>query len=177
MKQLKSRKSMQIAVLTAVLFSSVSTLSTAAEASDSVVAYKQFLKDQYTISLSDSLSKGDFVIAVDRILKAEAKSQTHAFTDLQKDSPYYKAALALHEKGILSEGKLQGDQPLTQLQATFIALKASGLKELAYTYPKEKIKAALAKVHIDYDQNNQLTLQAAQELAAAIDTGLVSSDF
>ncbi|MDQ0916992.1 S-layer homology domain-containing protein [Paenibacillus sp. V4I5] len=177
MKQLKSRKSMQIAVLTAVLFSSVSTLSTAAEASDSVAAYKQFLKDQYTISLSDSLSKGDFVIAVDHILKAEAKSQTHAFTDLQKDSPYYKAALALHEKGILSEGKLQGDQPLTQLQATFIALKAAGLKELAYTYPKEKIKAALAKVHIDYDQNNQLTLQAAQELAAAIDTGLVSSDF
>ncbi|WP_217612351.1 hypothetical protein, partial [Deinococcus sp. GbtcB9] len=67
--------------------------------------------------------------------------------------------------------------PLTQLQATFIALKASGLKELAYTYPKDKIKAALAKVYIDYDQNNQLTLQAAQELAAAIDTGLVSTGF
>ncbi|MDQ0873616.1 hypothetical protein QFZ77_002275 [Paenibacillus sp. V4I3] len=177
MKPLKSRKSLQIAVLTAVLFTSVSTLSTAAEASDSALAYKQFLKNQYTISLSDSLSKGDFIIAVDHILKAEAKDQTNVFTDLQKDSPYYKAALALHEKGILSEGKLLGDQPLTQLQATFIALKASGLKELAYTYPKDKIKAALAKVHIDYDQNNQLTLQAAQELAAAIDTGLVSSDF
>lgn len=177
MKPLKSRKPLQVAVLTAVLFSSVSTLSSAAEASDSAVSYKQFLKDQYAISLSDSLSKGDFVVAVNRVLNAEAKDQTNAFTDLQKDSPYYKAALALHEKGILSEGKLQGDQPLTQLQATFIALKAAGLKELAYTYSKDKIKAALAKVHIDYDQNNQLTLQAAQELAAAIDTGLVSSDF
>ncbi|WP_261302219.1 hypothetical protein [Paenibacillus andongensis] len=177
MKPLKSRKPLQVAVLTAILFSSVSTLSSAAEASDATASYKQFLNDQYAISLSDSLSKGDFVIAVNRILKAEAKDQTNAFTDLQKDSPYYKAALALHEQGILSEGKLQGDQPLTQLQATFIALKAAGLKELAYTYPKDKIKAALAKVHIDYDQNNQLTLQAAQELAAAIDTGLVSSDF
>lgn len=177
MKPLKSRKPLQIAILTAVLFSSVSTLSSAAEASDATASYKQFLNDQYSISLSDSLSKGDFVIAVNRILKAEAKDQTNAFTDLQKISPYYKAALALHEQGILSEGKLQGDQPLTQLQATFIALKAAGLKELAYTYPKDKIKAALAKVHIDYDQNNQLTLQAAQELAAAIDTGLVSTDF
>jgi hypothetical protein len=177
MKPLKSHKPLQIALLTAVLLASVSPLSSASAASDSELSYKQFLNDKYAITLSDSLSKGDFVIAVNNILKAEAKDQTNVFTDLQKDSPYFKAALALHEKGILSEGKLQGDQPLTQLQATFIALKASGLKELAYTYPKDKIKAALAKVHIDYDQNNQLTLQAAQELAAAIDTGLVSSDF
>lgn len=177
MKPLKSRKPLQIAILTAVLFSSVSSLSSAATVSDSALSYKQFLNDKYAITLSDSLSKGDFVNAVDRVLKTEAKDQTNVFTDIQKDSPYYEAALALHEKGILSDGKLQGDLPLTQLQATFIALKASGLKELAYTYPKDKIKAALAKVHIDYDQNNQLTLQAAQELAAAIDTGLVSSGF
>ncbi|MGQ7888854.1 hypothetical protein [Paenibacillus sp. WC2504] len=177
MKSLKSHKPLQIALLTAVLLASVSPLSNAAAAKDSAVSYKQFLNDKYAITLSDSLSKGDFVIAVNNILKAEAKDQTNVFTDLQKDSPYYNAALALHEKGILSEGKLQGDQPLTQLQAAFIALKASGLQELAYTYPKDKIKAALAKVHIDYDQNNQLTLQAAQELAAAIDTGLVSSEF
>lgn len=176
MKPLKSHKPLQIALLTAVLLASVSPLNHAA-ASDSAVSYKQFLNDKYAITLSDSLSKGDFVIAVNNILKAEAKDQTNVFTDLQKDSPYFKAALALHEKGILSEGKLQGDQPLTQLQAAFIALKASGLQELAYTYPNDKIKAALTKVHIDYDQNNQLTLQAAQELAAAVDTGLVSSDF
>jgi hypothetical protein len=87
MKPLKSRKPLQVAVLTAVLFSSVSTLSSAAEASDSAVSYKQFLKDQYAISLSDSLSKGDFVIAVNRVLKAEAKDQTNAFTDLQKGQP------------------------------------------------------------------------------------------
>jgi hypothetical protein len=177
MKSLKSHKPLQIALLTAVLLTSVSPLSHAAAANDSSVQYKQFLSDKYAITLSDALSKGDFVIAVNNILKAEAKDQTNVFTDLQKDSPYFKAALALHEKGILSEGKLQGDQPLTQLQATFIALKASGLKELAYTYSKDKIKTALAKVHIDYDQNNQLTLQAAQELAVAIDTGLISSDF
>lgn len=177
MKPLKSRKPLQIAILTAVLFSSVSTLSSAATVSDSALSYKQFLNDKYAITLSDSLSKGDFIVAVDRVLKTEAKDQTNVFTDVQKDSPYYEAALALHEKGILSDGKLQGDLPLTQLQATFIALKASGLKELAYTYTKDKIKTALAKVHMDYDQNNQLTLQAAQELAAAVDTGLVSSGF
>ncbi|OAS14707.1 S-layer homology domain-containing protein [Paenibacillus oryzisoli] len=177
MKLLKSRKPIQIAVLTAVLLSSVSTLSSAAAANDSALSFKQFLNTRYEITLSNSLSKGDFIIAVNRILKAEAKDQTNVFTDLQKDSPYYEAALALYKKGILSGDTLRGDQTLTQLQAIFIALKASGLKELAYTYPKDKIKTALAKVHIDYEQNNTLTLQAAQELAAAIDTGLVPSKF
>lgn len=177
MKLLKSRKPIQIAVLTAVLLSSVSTLSSAAAANDSALSYKQFLNTRYEIALSNSLSKGDFIIAVNRILKAEAKDQKNVFTDLQKDSPYYESALALYKKGILSGDTLKGDQPLTKLQAIFIALKASGLKEFAYTYPKDKIKAALAKVHIDYEQNSTLTLQAAQELAAAIDTGLVPSEF
>lgn len=112
MKPLKSRKPLQIALLTAVLLASASPLNHAAAASDSAVSYKQFLNDKYAITLSDSLSKGDFVLAVNNILKAEAKDQTNVFTDLQKDSPYFKAALALHEKGILSEGKLQGTSRL-----------------------------------------------------------------
>ncbi|MFD0693064.1 S-layer homology domain-containing protein [Paenibacillus sp. GCM10027628] len=179
MKLLNPVKTARTVALTAVLLSSVSAFGAsafAAETSESTASYKQFLKDHYSLSLAGSLSKGDFVNAVDRILKLEPKEQTNKFTDLQKDSPYYKAANALFEKGILTDGKLQGEQPLTQLQATFIALKAAGLKELAYTYPQDKVKAALAKLHIDYDQNNELTLQAAQELAAAVDTGLLSSE-
>ncbi|NEW04990.1 hypothetical protein GK047_03020 [Paenibacillus sp. SYP-B3998] len=179
MKRLHSLKTVQAVALSAVLFASVSAFSPvvlAAETNGSATEYKQFLKDNYNISLSASLSKGDFVNAVDRILKLDAKEQENKFTDLQKDSPYYKAAQALLEKGILSENKLQGDQPLSELQATFIAVKAAGIKELAYTYSKDKIKAALNKIHIDYDQDNQLTLQAAQELAVAVDTGLLTSE-
>jgi hypothetical protein len=179
MKLLQSLKTARAVVLSAVLLSSISAFSPAvlaAESSSSTTKYKQFLKDNYNISLSASLTKGDFVNAVDRILKLDAKEQDNKFTDLQKDSPYYKAALALLEKGILTDNTLQGDQSLSELQATFIAVKAAGLKELAYTYTKDKIKAALAKIHIDYEQDSQLTLQAAQELAAAVDTGLLPSE-
>ncbi|MBD0378944.1 hypothetical protein [Paenibacillus sedimenti] len=179
MKLLHSIKTVRTVALTAVLLSTVSSFGSsvfAADATDSAAAYKQFLQDNYSLSLSGTLSKGDFVHAVDRILHLDAKEQENKFTDLQKDSPYYEAAMALFEEGILTESKLQGEQPLTQLQATFIALKAAGLKELAYTYPQAKIKAALAKLHIDYDQENGLTLQASQELAAAVDTGLLSSE-
>lgn len=108
MKPLKSRNPLQIALLTAVLLASASPLNHAAAASDSAVSYKQFLNDKYAITLSDSLSKGDFVLAVNNILKAEAKDQTNVFTDLQKDSPYFKAALALHEKAFYPKESCRG---------------------------------------------------------------------
>ncbi|MEW9701417.1 hypothetical protein [Paenibacillus sp. SI8] len=181
MKQLHVLKTARAVALSAVLLSSVSAFGPSALAADSNAggsssAYQQFLQDNYHVSLSKSLSKGDFVNAVDRILKLEAKNGENKFTDLQKDSPYYKAATALLEKGILTDSKLQADQPLSELQATFIAVKAAGLKELAYTYPSDKIKTALAKIGINYDSESQLSLQAAQELAAAIDTGLLTSE-
>ncbi|TXK74697.1 S-layer homology domain-containing protein [Paenibacillus sp. N3.4] len=181
MKVLHSLKSVRTIALSAVLLSSLtvtalSPAAFAAETKGSELANQQFLKDQYNINLSNSLTKGSFVNAINRIFNYEAKDQENKFTDLQKDSPYYKAAQALYENGILTNGTLQGDAPLTELQATFLALKAAGLKELAYTYPTDKIKSSLAKLHISYNAD-QLSFQAAQELAAAIDTGLIPTEW
>ncbi|MCR8645523.1 hypothetical protein NV379_23070 [Paenibacillus sp. N1-5-1-14] len=138
--------------------------------------YKQYVQDQYGLTLSDAATRGDFVSAVSRILQLELKDGANPFTDITSDSPYYKAAVALYQHGILTRTTVEGAQPLTQLDAVFIALKASSLKELAYTYPETKVRAVLKKLHIDYGQTNLLTKQAAQELAAAVDTGLIPAE-
>ncbi|WP_442601770.1 S-layer homology domain-containing protein [Paenibacillus sp. KN14-4R] len=138
--------------------------------------YKQYVQDQYGLTLSEAATRGEFVNAVSRILQLELQDKANPFTDIQKDSPYYKAANALYQHGILTRTTLEATESLTQLDATFIALKASNLKELAYTYPEVKVRAALKKLHIDYDQTNLFTKQAAQEVAAAVDTGLIPSD-
>lgn len=138
--------------------------------------YKQYLQDNYNLTLSASPAKGEFVNAVDRILQREPSGQENHFTDLTKESPYFKAANALFENGVLTEPALQADQPLTELSAAFIALKAANLKELAYTYPEAKVQTALEKIHLDSGSNSPLSGQAAQEIAAAVDTGIIPPD-
>jgi hypothetical protein len=150
---------------------------TAMQAKQTILENKQYLKDNYNILLPKLLTKGEFLNAVNTILQLEASSQDNKFTDLQPDSPYYKSALALYEKGILSNTTLQAERPLTMLDAVFITVKASDLKELAYTYPKSKISTALKKIDIDYGTNKTLTLQAAQLLALAVDTDIVSAEW
>ncbi|MNI04122.1 hypothetical protein D3C73_570360 [compost metagenome] len=144
--------------------------------SQAASAYQTFLKNEYSLTLSPSLTKGEFIQAVDQILNLEPQELKGKFTYIVKDSPYYRAVQALFEKGILTDSELQPDQALTELDATFIAVKASGLKELAYTYSDQKIETALEKVQIDYSHHSSLSKQAAQELAVAVDTGILSSD-
>ncbi|GKS14732.1 hypothetical protein YDYSY3_57320 [Paenibacillus chitinolyticus] len=134
--------------------------------------YRQFLKDQFGYTLPSSPTKGDFVKALAAVLNLEPSGKPNPFQDIKESSPYYKSALALYEKGILTQDRLDGDQPLTQSTAVYIAVKAAGLKELAYTYPAEKAARSLAKLHAD-DEISRLTPQAAQELAAAADTELL----
>ncbi|OPH58932.1 hypothetical protein BC351_21565 [Paenibacillus ferrarius] len=179
MKPLHTLKLVRAVALSAVLVSSISAFSPsvlAAESSSSASTHKQYLNDHFNVHLSSNLTKGDFINAVNSILKLKSSQSASKFTDVPKDSPYYQAAQALAEKGILTGTTLQGDAPLTELQAVFIALKAAGLKELAYTYKEDKVQTALDKVHIDYKSNASLNLQGAQELAAAIDTNLLPSD-
>ncbi|MEC0232149.1 S-layer homology domain-containing protein [Paenibacillus alba] len=179
MKPLHTLKLVRAVALSAVLVSSISAFSPsvlAAESSSSASAHKQYLNDHFNVHLSSNLTKGDFINAVNSILKLKSSQPESKFSDVQKDSPYYQAAQALAEKGILTGTTLQGDAPLTELQAVFIALKAAGLKELAYTYKEDKVQTALDKVHIDYKSNASLNLQGAQELAAAIDTNLLPSE-
>jgi hypothetical protein len=91
---------------------------------------------------------------------------------LDASSPYFEAAAALRGNGILSGSEVYASRELSAFQAVFIAVKAAGLSELAYSYPQSKTAGALAKLHLKTDAFQSVT--ASQEVAAAIDAGLVA---
>ncbi|WP_434748317.1 hypothetical protein [Paenibacillus amylolyticus] len=139
--------------------------------------FAQFLQAKYGIQLSPQTTKGDFIKAVAAITEASAASasgkdtvQAPVFSDLKSGDDAYDAAVALFKNGVLSGTEVHAKDQLSMYTAVFIAVKAAGFKELAYTYPADKTAKALAKAGI---KPNRLQGQAAQELAAAIDTGLV----
>jgi hypothetical protein len=143
--------------------------------------YALFLKDKFGIRFSDAPKKGEFIAATAAALRltagdAEAAADADGgavFTDVTASSPYYDAAVALYREGVISAGRLNPQARLTAINAAQIALKASGLKELAYTYSADKANRTLAPLGLD---TGQLGLRGAQELAAAIDTGLVPAE-
>ncbi|MFK0525409.1 hypothetical protein ACINKY_24665 [Paenibacillus illinoisensis] len=148
---------------------------------ESAADYAQFLQAKYGIQLPQQLTKGEFIQAIAAIIGAnsaadsteeasDSQTQAPAFTDLNSGDSSYDAAITLHNNGILSGTEVHADDTLSTYAAVFIAVKAAGFKELAYTYPEEKTKQALTKLGIS---PNRVQGQAAQELAAAIDTGLV----
>ncbi|GIP34178.1 hypothetical protein [Paenibacillus sp. J2TS4] len=139
--------------------------------------YSLFLQDKYKVVVGDSLTKGGFIQLVAQVLNYAPSEEATApsFADLDKSNPYYPASAALYEQGILTASEVNADRPLDVFQAVFIAVKAAGLKELAYTYPQEKTDKTLAKLNLAPDV--YLSKEAAQELAVAIDTGLVSPAF
>ncbi|WP_068777250.1 hypothetical protein [Paenibacillus sp. FJAT-26967] len=144
-----------------------------AAAAQSADDYQQFIKEQFGYSLPPSPTKGDFILAVAGVLGLQSSGIANPFQDISVTSSVYKPALALYESGILTSDILGEDQPLTQSTALYIAVKAAGLKELAYTYPADKAAKALAKIQPGEAPARGLTPQAAQELAAAVDTGLL----
>ncbi|WP_138753222.1 hypothetical protein [Paenibacillus sinopodophylli] len=148
------------------------TASTAAVQEDGAAQYKQFLNEKFDVSLSGKVTKGQFITAVADILGYKPSGKEVVFTDVQAGSELYSAAAALYEKGILSGPAIQGDQVLTSSVAVAIAVRAAGFKELAYTYPTAKVDKALAKLGV---KSSVLGTKGAQETAAAVDTGLVTS--
>ncbi|GAA0356185.1 hypothetical protein [Bacillus horti] len=78
--------------------------------------------------------------------------------------------MALYEAGILTGPSIQSNEPLTQTVAALIAVRAADFKELAYTYPVEKIDAALSKLQLS---STDFSIKTGQELATAVDTGLI----
>ncbi|NIK77253.1 hypothetical protein FHS15_002389 [Paenibacillus castaneae] len=140
---------------------------------DGAAEYKQFLKEKYGVTLSGTVTKGQFIEAVASILGIEPSGNAVAFTDLKGDDPLYQSAAALYEKGILSGPDIQGKQVLTASVAVAIAVRAADLKELAYTYPAAKVNKALAKLNV---ASQALGTKGAQEVAAAVDTGLLTTD-
>lgn len=141
---------------------------------DGAIQYKQFLQEKHGISLTGSVTKGQFIQAVADILALEPSGKAVAFTDLKADDALYPAAAALYEQGILSGPAIQGEQPLTTSVAIAIAVRAADLKELAYTYPAAKVDAALSGLKVS---GSTLGTKVAQELAVAVDTGLLPAQF
>lgn len=159
----------------------VSTATTVASASASASAreisaaeYAAFLQDKFGIRLSAGLTKGDFIAAIAKSLHLEPTGDAVAFKDLAQDSPYYEAAKALYQHGILTSDTVNANQPLGALNAVQIALKAADLKELAYTYPEAKADQAVAKLSV---KPAAIGTKATQELAAAVDSGLVPAAY
>ncbi|WP_223829386.1 S-layer homology domain-containing protein [Paenibacillus arenilitoris] len=146
---------------------------TATAAADGAAQYKQYLKEELSVELSGTVTKGDFIEAVADALGYEPSGEEVAFTDLQSDDPLYNAAAALYEKGILSGPAVSGDQVLTASVAVLIAVRAADLKELAYTYPASKVDKALAKLKVS---SAALGAKGAQEVAAAVDAGLIPAE-
>ncbi|CAH1213261.1 hypothetical protein PAECIP111890_04014 [Paenibacillus sp. JJ-223] len=148
--------------------------STAATHAESAADYAQFLQAKYGVRLPAQITKGDFIQAVAAITQtAEADAaadQAASFTDLKAGDDVYDAAASLFNAGILTSTEVRADDTLGTYAAVYLAVKAAGFKELAYTYPEAKVKNALAKAGIS---KNRVQGQAAQELAAAIDTGLL----
>ncbi|CAI6031301.1 hypothetical protein [Cohnella sp. JJ-181] len=136
--------------------------------------YALFLKDKFAIALTAGISKGEFLSAFADALKAPPAEAPHTFTDLRSDDPLYADAASLYALGVITSDAVNAGQRLSAINAVQIAVKAAGLKELAYTYPAAKTAAALAKVNL---KPASLGTAASQELAAAIDTGLLPASY
>lgn len=150
----------------------VSALSTTAYNEQvSAAEYSAFLQDKYGILIKGQLTRGDFIRQVAAVLPAqEAADTAAAFTDLDAKDSLYAAASKLYNQGILNGPAVEATRPLTNLAAILIAVRASDLKELAYSYPEDKADKALASLRA---HTASFSLKTKQELAAAIDTGLL----
>ncbi|RED55474.1 S-layer homology domain-containing protein [Cohnella lupini] len=145
-------------------------------ASPVVKEYATFLKEKHDVVLQDQLTRGQFISAIADSLGYEAPAEAVSFTDVAASSPYYEDAAAAYEKGILSSTTVKASARLTSLNAVQFALRAADLEELAYTYPAAKVKASLTKLKLTWKPDVYGT-KGAQELAAAVDTGLIPAEF
>jgi len=153
---------------------SVNSATSVAAVDVSSAEYSVFLQDKFGIVLTAQPTKGEFLNALAKALGLAPSEEAVSFKDLESTSPYYNAAKALYQNGVLTSDTVNALQPLGSVNAVQIALKAANLKELAYTYPEAKAVKAIAKLPV---KSSALSLQAKQELAAAVDTQLLPSAY
>ncbi|GIQ70647.1 hypothetical protein DUZ99_17880 [Xylanibacillus composti] len=156
-----------------LLHASVPGVNAAGSQADSAEQYAVFLEEKYDIAIQSEVTKGEFIQYVAEILDLQAPEAEVAFADLAADDALYASAAALYAQGILSGPTVAADEALQPWVASLIALRASHLQELAYTYPQSKVDAALQKLGVSADTFNDA---AARELAAAVDTGLIPEE-
>ncbi|OUQ86593.1 hypothetical protein B5G50_20545 [Brevibacillus brevis] len=120
--------------------------------------WNSFLQQQYGVTFDKTVTREQFEKALLKIVSATT---------------------SISEKDLSAKTFLPATKDSSKLlvwEAVSAAAKAAELKELGYTYSEEKVATALKKAGISYKKGGTLTLQAAQELAVAVDMGLVSAN-
>lgn len=107
--------------------------------------YGSYLKANYKIQWTGTVTAGQFLQGLADVLHVDKNTLTDGAT-------------------------FKEDATLPVQSAVSLSIKAAGLLELAKTYPAEKVSQTLAQAKV---KANALSPQEAQELAAAIDTGLL----
>lgn len=143
-------------------------------ASPTAKEYGTFLNAKYDITVNEHATKGQFIQYVADLLPGEAASNEYRFNDVASEDKLYKAVAELYEKGYLTDATIQAQQQLEPWVAAILAVRAAGLEELAATYTVEKIDAALANIN---STSSAWYKHVAQELAVAIDNGIVPEQF
>lgn len=107
----------------------------------------QFLEDKYALSFGSSITQGEFISALAKALKLDYTERSRQIAGIASNSTY-----------------------LTSINAVVLAVRASGLKEVANTYHQHKTDAALSKLGLS---RSKLQPALVNELAVAIDSGLL----
>lgn len=146
------------AVLSAALVFPTAVGATTKTTVEAHTEWGSFLQQQYGVKFDKTVTREQFEKALLKIVSTTT---------------------SISEKDLSAKTFLPASKDASKLvvwEAVSAAAKAAELKELGYTYSEEKVAAALKKAGISYKKGGALTLQAAQELAVAIDTGLVSAN-
>ncbi|GED27188.1 hypothetical protein BAG01nite_32900 [Brevibacillus agri] len=136
----------------------VAVLAKEAASASAEAEYGSFLLQQYGISLDKAVTRGQFSQALAKVVAA-----TQSITEKEASAKAY-----------VPEAQAQATK-IAAWEAISAAVKAADLSELAYTYSEDKVAASLKAAGISYQKGGALSLQAAQEVAVALDTGLVSA--
>ncbi|TQR41755.1 hypothetical protein [Paenibacillus popilliae] len=135
--------------------------------------YPLFLKERYNVVLEDKVTVGDFIQAVAIVLQ-DKLVPTNAVFGTTPDELKNKAIMTLYQNGILDNTDIKKEDILCTLEAISIATRAAGFKELAYTYPEQKINKALYKLNLTA---STLPLAVAQELSVVVDLDIIPKAF
>ncbi len=130
----------------------------------------QFLEEKYDICFGSVVTNGEFAAALAKVLNLDYIDQVGLIDDVAPGSQYFRAANALYKSGVLTESKLAADTRLSNSKAVALAVRASGLKEVANTYDRHKTNAALTKLEVP---KRKIDPAVAKELAVAVDSGLL----
>jgi hypothetical protein len=92
----------------------------------------QFLEEKYAIDFDGSVSNGEFILALAKVLNLDCTEHSDWLNGNTPSSQYSRAADVLHKKGILTEHKPDGQ--LMSIDAVVLTVRASGLTEVAGNY-------------------------------------------